>query len=665
MTGVEMDRRKQTTAVLALLMGLVLLMGCEADSPTAPAPGGGGGGGTAPPQGANIALSVSNANPLVNSTATITATVTQDGSPVPNGTAVEFSTNLGTFVDTAANTTIKTTTGGAASATLTSAQIGPATVTVRVSNVTATTTVTFREQDPPTPGQPVPSITSIQPNQAPPTGGQVVSIRGSNFEGPVRVLFGEQQATVVSVTSTEIRVIVPPITLGLSEQAREVQVIVINEAGTQDEITLTAPQPFRYQLEVLTPVIHHVSPSEGPNEGNTRISIFGEGFQSPVKVFFGTGGSAGGNLTDSVEVEVLQASFGQIIAMTPPATGLAASFANTQVTMRVLNVASNTDAVQERAFRYGPAIQITSITPTQGTAEGGTRVTIFGWGFDDPVAVTIAGIPAQPIRVSGTEITAITGATASPCVVPAPGPVTVKNIEEITAEASGGTFTYRTVPPEIISVSPTEVDPGEAVSVTVRDPGAGTVRFTIGDRTVQPTSATVVDGAVTYTIIVPSDLTFAEEPCENGLGVRFVPLRLSITFTNVTTGCPPDTLTDAISVIPEDTSCRIPPTPAINPASLDFGSVTEGGTANLEVTVSNAGGGNLRVLSASTTDPRFTVTGSTFPDTLEGGDSQSYTVRFSPPVVGVPTEYTGTITFNTDAGNVSVSVSGTGTPPPP
>jgi len=93
--------------------------------------------------GASITLTASNATPVVNSTSIITATVTSNNQSVPNGTAVEFSTNLGTFTDTGSNRTVKTTTAGVATATLTSAAAGTATVLATVGNTQKSITVTF------------------------------------------------------------------------------------------------------------------------------------------------------------------------------------------------------------------------------------------------------------------------------------------------------------------------------------------------------------------------------------------------------------------------------------------------------------------------------------------------------------------------------------------
>src|SRR5713101_4530900 len=167
LTGVDMIDMRQRKLIFPVLALLLILAGCKAESPTAPplTPGGTTpGGGVTPPTNATITLTVSNANPLVNSNVVITATVTQNNQPVPNGTAVQFITSLGTFTDTGGTQTVRTTTNGVATATLTSASAGTALVTATVNNVSKQVTVTFSTQPvmPPPPST-TPTITSITP----------------------------------------------------------------------------------------------------------------------------------------------------------------------------------------------------------------------------------------------------------------------------------------------------------------------------------------------------------------------------------------------------------------------------------------------------------------------------------------------------------------------
>src|SRR5688500_1242512 len=185
---IEMTKRIPSVALVALLL---VFGACKGESPTAPPPGGTTPpGGQTPPTGVTLALTTSNDSPLVDSTVVITATVSLDGQPVPNGTAVEFSTTRGTFTDTLASTTIRTTTNGVATATLTASTAGATRITATVNNVSRTADVTFRARPVTEPPRgTAPTIQSISPSIGRPAGGETIRITGTNFIGPVRVLF--------------------------------------------------------------------------------------------------------------------------------------------------------------------------------------------------------------------------------------------------------------------------------------------------------------------------------------------------------------------------------------------------------------------------------------------------------------------------------------------
>jgi hypothetical protein len=643
---------RQILVILAVFLAAMMLLACKGETPTSPTPGGGTpGGSTTPPTGASIALSASNASPLAGSTTVISANVTQGGTAVPNGTAVEFSTNRGTFTDTGTDTTVRTTTSGVATAVLTSDEPGTATVTARVNNVVQTINVTFRvDEGPVGPGSP--TISSFNPTTGPPSGNQLVVIQGTNFQGPVRVLFGTTPAAVASVTPTEIRVVAPPIQLGATEQFRDVPITVITQEGTTGEQRVVSTNSYRYQVAILTPRVYDVSPSSGPNEGNTRITIFGEGFQPPTKVYFGTSGSTG-PLTDQVEVEVLQVTFDRIIALTPPALGMGAELRDQQVTLRVVNVLSNTEFIAPRAFRYGPGMQITAFGPGQGPSTGGTDVTIYGWGFDGPVAVSIGGVAAQPLRVSGTEILARTSPLISPCAG-ASGPVTVTNIEDGATATSSGIFTYLAVSPQIIGISPSSAAPGGAVTIAVvNDPG-GLVRFRIGTATVIATRLGVVDGVTTFGVTAPSPTECAGAP-----------LPLDVEYINLTFTCQSAPVTAGLTIL-----CpAAPANPVVSPDQISFGNqlVDAGPTGAERVTVTNTGGTSFTITGYSLTGTNaaeFAVTGPVMPVIVQPGAPAPpfFDVTFDPTTVG---SKTASLNIDTSVGPLRVTLTGTGTVPPP
>ena len=653
--------RTRTAAVLATVL-LLALAGCQSKSPTEPTTGGGGGGGTTNPPTSDIVitLTATNPNPIVGSSTLITARVTSGGSVVVDGTAIEFATNFGLFSETADTFALRTTTAGAATVTLSSDTVGTATVTARLGAVSRSITVTFRVEDGGGGGT-GPTITSVNPSSGPPSGNQIVTITGTNLRSPVRVFFGAKEATVISATETQIRVVTPPTNLGPTTEFQLVDVRVLTEVGLPTEGSATLTDGYRYELEILTPSVITVSPSSGPNEGNTRITIFGEGFQSPVKVFFGAG-------TTQVEVEVISVTFSQIQAITPPASGLGASFINNSVSMRVLNVASNTQVTFASAFRYGPKIEITGFLPASGSHLGGDRITIFGFGFDDPVSVSIGGNPAQVIRVSGTEIVATTSALLA-CAAGGGGPVVVTNLEQSgdanNTATSAAQFTY-VVTTKILGLTTAlpMVEGGIAI-ITVDDPGFGNVKFTVGGKTVFPTPTQAADpfAPTDFTIVVPTGLTFDEEDCLTAGGVtgtRNAITDFDVVFENILTGC---STTISLPIAPLNTDCVTEPAIAVSPVAGAFPITPEGTSNAIVFTVTNIGGVPVSGLNLSGVAAPFSTTSALSATSLAPGGTANFTITFSPPVTGVDTPYTGTVNVNFVGGSVAVDLTGTGDAP--
>jgi hypothetical protein len=84
-----------------------------------------------------------------------------------------------------------------------------------------------------------------------------------------------------------------------------------------------------------------------------------------------------------------------------------------------------------------PAVTVTSVTPTSGSINGHTSVTINGTGFNSGAAVTFGGAAAtNVVVVSATQMTAVTPAHAAGAV-----DVTVTNTDTTTGTLTNG-FTY-------------------------------------------------------------------------------------------------------------------------------------------------------------------------------------------------------------------------------
>ncbi len=673
LTGVEMIDMRQRKLIFPVLALLLILAGCKAESPTAPplTPGGTTpGGGVTPPTNATITLTVSNANPLVNSNVIITATVQENNANVPNGTAVQFTTTLGTFTDTGANTTIRTTTNGVATATLTSAAAGTATVSATVGSVSRSTTVTFSTQ-PVTPQPPstTPTITSIVPNNGPPSGGTQVTINGTNFRTPVRVLFdigdGNPKEAFVNqnnVTATQITGVITPAINLTTGQTKVADVIVITSAGTAAEQRVVKAQGFTYQLAVLTPAIRGIEPTSGPIGGGTRVTIFGDAFQTPVQVFFG-----------AAEAQVISVNFSQIIALSPRASDTApggSGVVTGAVDIKINNLGSGTSATLSGAFRYVPKMQITTVGPTEGPFTGGTRIRIDGIGFDDPLAVVVAGIGAQVISVAGTQVVVVTNGVNLTGCGDVTGPIVVTNTENGDS-ASGPAFIFRVPRPLITNISNPNTFGGTA-TITVLN-ALGFPRITIGGAAANVT-ATVVnsDGTTTFTVQIPSTITLGTVACPAG-GSAPIPTAFDVTYTSATTGCS-DTAPRSLIVNPASvpvlftnpatfqtfTATFTPANPAAVPPTL----ASETPSSPQTVQIVNNGTAPLIVNSitkAATVPCGDFVVGPAVPPaiTLNQCESLPVTVTFTGPTPPAKTTETCTLTVSTNAGNRTFLLVGT------
>jgi hypothetical protein len=672
---------KQTTqrfTLLALMALTALFAGCKGESPTAPPPitgtsgNGSGSTGGQPPVGANIALTVSTASPFTGSTSTITATVTVNNAPVPNGTAVEFATTAlnANFTDTSDNPTtlIRTTTNGVAKATVTSSTAGPVVVTVTVNNVTKSVTLNF--QDPviqPPPTSTSPTISSISPTTGLPTGNQTLTITGTNFRTPVRVLVDPgngqtpKEAFVTSVTPTQITVVTPAFDLGVAQQI-VASITVIVEAGTPTEQRVTKSAAFTITAPVLTPVVRSLAPTSGPIDGGTRVTITGDAFESPAQVFFG-----------SAQAQVLNVQFHTIDVITPAArdTNPNGSGAVTgPVAVRVLNVNSGKSVTADAAFRYVNKAQITAITPDQGPFTGGTRVLIDGTGFNEPVTVYLDGIAASVIKVTPTEITVISNGIAIASCGDSTGPVIVTNVDNGDTATAPTPWIYRVAKPVIVSVSGANPAPGTTVNVVVAN-AVGIPRISIGGVGAAIVSQTDNgNGTTTFGVQVPATLKFEQLACPAG-GTAAQSTAFDVTYTSLTTTCT-DTLVKGLTIVPAvgpvftligavtpfqgtitPGSGGAPTTVTVDPTSETVTVVNTGNGGPLTVTgISQAGGGG-------TGCARFSVLSSQLPPTsLNQCESLPLTIKYSAPIVPTATPDVCTITINTNAGNKSFTLNG-------
>nr|WP_307369069.1 putative Ig domain-containing protein [Brevundimonas sp. SORGH_AS_0993] len=235
-----------------------------------------------------------------------------------------------------------------------------------------------------------PTVTQITPPQGPTAGGTSIAIRGmgfSNVSGPSGVRFGSAQATGYVVNSnTEIVAVAPALPAGV------VDVTVTNAAGVS---ATSAASTYTY---VAAPTVTAISPTAGPRNGGTIVTLAGTGFASAA----GTGTVRFGTAVAAYTVD----SDTQITATAPSGTGVV------DVTVTTPGGTSATSSADR--FTYVARPTVTSVSPAQGTTAGGQSITIGGWGLTGATVVGIgAGAATGVTIVNDTQITATTPAGAA------------------------------------------------------------------------------------------------------------------------------------------------------------------------------------------------------------------------------------------------------------
>jgi PKD domain/IPT/TIG domain len=561
-------RKGAFVTAVALLIGAGLLASCSSDSPTRPGDptGGGGSGGGGTSTTFAITVNVGPGELLVGDTEGLLVTVTvrrnDTGQAPPDGSSVTVTTSRGSF--NAANSgtvsqVLQLLNGSATLRFFGGDNAGTAVIQGRIDQSVGQAQVFIRTEA-------AFALGSVSPSSGDPGGGITATITGQGIETPVQVEFqtpGVNQtvvAQVVSASPSQIQLIVPPSVQSVGVgQTLLVNIVVTIGVGTVDQTSQTLNGAFAYALggSLLRPVISTVTPQSGPNEGGTRVRILGDGFESPVQVLFGNGTNV--DTFQGVEAVVESVTRTEIVAITPSAIGVGQDNRNSFVDLLVRNQRTGAAIIDQTAFRYGQSnIFISSIAPNEGTHLGGTRVTIFGSGFDEPVAVSFAGTAARGIiSVTGTEIIAVTDGVEVTSCNDISGSTTVVNIETSDG-ASGAGFTYQVPRPLIEDVDPTSL------------PGAGGTSVTITGRNFEPPvrvlfgdgiggNPTVSDDGRTITVFAPAfNGTFPTEDCDAaGLeGTRSVPVRVALRVINLLTTCD-DSLSNVITYNPAgaDATC--------------------------------------------------------------------------------------------------------------
>jgi hypothetical protein len=240
----------------------------------------------------------------------------------------------------------------------------------------------------------LPAIEKITPPAGPRAGGTRIAITGGSFLGTVNVTVGNAAATNVHVTAgVQISFDTPPGVAGAADV-----IVTCSESGT-----VTLPWGFRYNA---LPTSAAPTPATGPQDGGTPITLLGSNFLGVVGVTVGGAPATNVVITGGTQID----------CRTPAGTRAGAVDV-------VVTCTESGSVTVTGAFTYRPRPAVTApLSPASGLQSGGTLLTILGTNFLGAVSVTVNGLPATSVSVSGgTQITCVTPAGE----VAGPVPITI------------------------------------------------------------------------------------------------------------------------------------------------------------------------------------------------------------------------------------------------
>lgn len=257
-----------------------------------------------------------------------------------------------------------------------------------------------------------PTVTNLNPNSGPTTGGGAVTLTGTNFTGATSVTFGANPALFVINNSTTITATAPDGSVG------SVNVIVENADGP------SAADPANlYTYTAVLPIVTSVSPNSGLTSGGEIVTISGSNFTGATSVFFGLNAAIFVvNNDNTITATAPLGSEGTVHVIVTNADGP--------------STPSVSDEYTYIALPTTPAVS--SISPTSGTVNGGIAVSITGSNFTGATNVLFGTTPATSFIVE-TDNSII--AIAPPGV---PGTVTVFVVTPSGISSAGPdtSFTY-------------------------------------------------------------------------------------------------------------------------------------------------------------------------------------------------------------------------------
>ena len=261
-----------------------------------------------------------------------------------------------------------------------------------------------------------------------------VTIRGSGFDATTAVVFGTLSATTFTVRDSSTIVATAP----ASGTAGPVAVIVRRGIGDEGQLA----NGFTYYANDGTLRVLEARPGYGRSTGGQTVVVWGTGFSSAVRVYFGVDEATVTNT----------ASDGLSVTVQTPTHTLTGQLVEEPVNLRATLGAG--DVTLANGFTYYRMPEITQVNPTTLATAGGDTVTINGAGY------MATGMQVLFDNIAATNVTIVNSSQLT-CVSPAhvegvglPVKVINKYNDEATWSTPGVNFVEMT---RIQSVTPSSI----------------------------------------------------------------------------------------------------------------------------------------------------------------------------------------------------------------
>jgi hypothetical protein len=313
-----------------------------------------------------------------------------------------------------------------------------------------------------------PKLTSISPNFGSTTGGNTVTITGTDFIGATEVTVGDLSCSTFTVIDNNTLTCITPARIAPGPVG-----IIVTTGGGQTKKS----SPFTY---ILPPVITSISPPFGGTTGGNVVTITGVNFKGVSSVLFG-----------GLNATLVKAVNDTTITCKTPVTLTAGPV---DVIVRTGGGPSNTFS----SFTYIIPPVISDISPPAGSTLGGNIVTITGTNLTGATSVLFG-------KAAATNITVVDDTTLT-CRTP----LNKAGAIGVIVRTGGGpstifsSFTFVT-PASITGILPLSGSTNGGTFVTLKGKDfTGATSLTIGG--VEATSFTVVS-ATAITCITPARIS--------------------------------------------------------------------------------------------------------------------------------------------------------------